>query len=144
MCSICNCELPRHRDGHVTKATIKAHNQGRRHTDNVFRQEYLDWCPPKRSLRRAKWVDAQNPDDARQALLLGVVVTRLRAAHGSMDAARTAWAVESDAALNRLESPALKTALWRPAAAHVAQQHVSSAASDAWPVVNLVIAWAHA
>jgi hypothetical protein len=78
-------------------------------------------------------------DDARQALLLAVVAARLRGVHGSMDVARTVWAIEADAALNRLESPVLKAALWRPATAHVAQQHVRSAASDAWLVVKLVI-----
>jgi len=84
-------------------------------------------------------VEAERIDGARQALLLAVTAARLRAAHGSMDVARTVWAVESDATLNRMESPALKAALWRQATAHVARQHVCSAASDAWLVVKLVI-----
>jgi hypothetical protein len=150
MCSICGCELPRHRDGHVTKATIKAHNRGQKHSvakdrcDEEDAARFKAGCTAMRVriehdalARERKRIESINSTS--QALLLSVVATRLCAAHGSMHAARTAWAVESDAALNQLESSALKAALWRSAAAHVARQHILRAASDAWLVVELVI-----
>ena len=138
-CSVCSCDLPTQRNGTVLRITRRAHNQGQKHRNNVDRQtrQWVDQLEKKiEALERAR---IQRIDDARQALLLAIVAARLRAAHGSMDVARMVWAVEADEALNRLESPALKASLWRSAAAHVAQRHVCSAASDVWLVVKLVI-----
>lgn len=115
------------------------HNQGQRHRDNVYRQTQERLEKGRRMLAAMERVEAKRIDDTRHALLLAVMAARVRAAHGSMDVARAVWAVEADAALNQLESPALKAALRRPATAHVAQQHVRSAASNAWLVVKLVI-----
>jgi len=138
MCDICGCELPTHFEyGHVTKATIKAHNRGRKHqaAERRFHKgDYQGWL---REHIRCEALARSGRKD--QILLLAVVATRLRAAYGSMDAARTLWTVESDAALDQLESSALKDALKRPAAAHVAKHHILKAASDAWLVVNLVM-----
>ena len=138
-CSICRCALPVQRNGTVLKTTRREHNQGQRHRDNIHLQaqearDQARWQCEALERERVKRID-----DARHALLLAVTAARLRATHGSMAVARTVWAVEADAALNQLESSALKASLWRPAAAHVAQQHVRSAASDAWLVVKLVI-----
>ena len=143
-CAICGCELPRYRDGYVTKATIKAHNRGRKHSDNVDRLECTAMrVRSERETLARESARIERINSTRQTLLLAVVATRLRAAHGSTDAARTSWAVESDAALNQLESSALKAALRRPAAAHVAKHHILRAASDAWLVVKLIINVAH-
>ena len=49
------------------------------------------------------------------ALTLGLLITRLRAKHGSMAEARDAWAHEADARLNALDMPALQVQLLRPA-----------------------------
>jgi hypothetical protein len=119
---------------------IKAHNRGRRHSDNVDR---LMRVRSERETLARESARIERINSTRQTLLLAVVATRLRAAHGSTDAARTSWAVESDAALNQLESSALKAALWRPAAAHVAKHHILRAVSDAWLVVKLIINVAH-
>jgi len=127
------------RDGTVLRTTRREHNQGQRHKNNVHlqAQKLLDEARWQReAIERER---LQRIDDARHLLLLAVMAARLRGVHGNMDVARTVWAVEADAALNQLESPALKAALWRPATAHVAQQHVRSAASDAWLVVKLVV-----
>jgi hypothetical protein len=137
-----------HRDGHVTKATIKAHNLGQKHQaaksrrdediaamsssyERVAFREYIAREALARINNRLQY--------KRHILLLAVVATRLRAEYGSMDAARTLWTIESDAALNQLESSALKAVLKHPAAAHVSKHHILKAASDAWLVVNLVI-----
>lgn len=138
-CSVCNCDLPMQRNGTVLKSTRRAHNQGQKHRNNVYVTQQQVRDQTRRQLEACRLAEAKRINDARQALLLAVVATRLRAAHGGVDIARTVWAVEADAALNRLESPALKAALWRPAAAHVAQRHVCTAASNAWLVVKLVI-----
>jgi|SaaInlV_125m_DNA_1040241.scaffolds.fasta_scaffold02364_3 hypothetical protein len=138
-CSFCNCQLPTQRDGTVLRVTRREHNQGQKHANSVERQRQEARDQTRRQLEACRLAHAKRIADARQALLLAVVAARLRAAHGSMDAARTVWAVEADAALNQLESPALKAALWRPATAHVAQQHVRSAALDSWLVVKLVV-----
>ena len=138
-CSVCRCALPVQRDGTVLRTTRREHNQGQRHKNNVHlqAQKLLDEARWQReAIERER---LQRIDDARHLLLLAVMAARLRGVHGNMDVARTVWAVEADAALNQLESPALKAALWRPATAHVAQQHVRSAASDAWLVVKLVV-----
>ena len=127
------------RDGTVLRSTRRTHNEGQKHRSNVDRERQAGRDQTRRQLEACRLAHAKRVDDARQALLLAVVATRLRAAHGGVDIARTVWAVEADAALNRLESPALKAALWRPAAAHVAQRHVCTAASNAWLVVKLVI-----
>ena len=138
-CSVCDCKLPQQRDGTVLRATRRAHNQGQKHRDNVYRQTQKRIDEGRRVFAAMERIKAERIDNARHALLLAVMASRLRCAHGSMDAARTVWAVEADAALNRLESPELKAALWRPAAVHVSQQHIRRAASDAWLVVKLVI-----
>lgn len=137
-CSVCRCDLPTQRNGTVLKTTRREHNQGQKHRNNIDRQaqqarDQVRWQCEAFERERVKRID-----DARQSLLLAVVATRLRAAHGSMAVARTVWAVEADAALNQLESPALKAALWRPTVAHVGQRHICNAASDAWLVVKLV------
>ena len=137
--AVCNCDLPVQRDGTVLRTRRREHNQGQRHKNNVHRQaqavrDRTRW--QREGIERER---LQRIDDARHVLLLAVVAARLRAAHGSMDVARTVWAVEADAALNQLESPTLKAALWRPAVAHVAKGHVCSTAFDAWLVVKLVI-----
>lgn len=149
MCDLCRCELPRHRDGHVTKATIKAHNRGTKHTfaeyrrDNVWSITYvtkgLALSTLGEDIQRDELAREERVNHKRHILLLAVVATHLRATHGSMDAARTLWTSESDTALNQLESSTLKDALRRPAAAHVAKHHVLKAASNAWLVVNLLI-----
>ena len=138
-CSVCRCDLPKQRNGTVLKSTRREHVQGQKHRDNVYYQTLERLDEGRRMFAAMERVKAERIDDARQALLLAVTAARLRAAHGSMDVARTVWAIEADAALNQLESPALKAALWRPATAHVARQHVCSAASDAWLVAKLVI-----
>jgi len=138
-CSVCNCDLPTQRDGTVLRTTRREHNAGQKHRNNVDRERQAVRDNTRRQLEACRLAHAKRIDDARHTLLLAVVATRLRAAHGGVDIARTVWAVEADAALNRLESPALKAALWRPAAAHVAQRHVRTAASNAWLVVKLVI-----
>ena len=138
-CTVCGCDLPVQRDGTVLRSTRRTHNAGQKHRSNVDRQRQAVRDNTRRQIEACRIAHAKRMDDARQALLLAVTATRLRAAHGSMDVARTVWAVEADAALNQLASPTLKAALWRPAAAHVAQRHVCSAASDAWLVVKLVI-----
>ena len=138
-CSVCSCDLPVQRDGTVLRLRRREHNQGQRHRNNLHRQAQAVRDRTRHQLEACRLAQAKRIDDARHALLLAVTAARLRATHGSMAVARTVWAVEADAALNQLESPALKAALWRPATAHVAQQYVSSAASDAWLVVKLVI-----
>ena len=45
------------------------------------------------------------------ALALGLLITRLRAKHGSIAEARDAWAHEADARLNALDMPSLKVKL---------------------------------
>ena len=138
-CSVCSCSLPIQRNGTVLKSKRREHNQGQKHQNNVERQREEVRDRTRRQYEACMLAHAKRMDDARQALLLAVTAARLRAAHGSVAVARTVWAVESDAALNQLASPALKAALWRPAAAHVAQRHVCNAASDAWLVVKLII-----
>jgi hypothetical protein len=138
-CSVCSCDLPTQRNGTVLKSTRRAHNQGQKHVNNVDRQRQEARDQTRRQVEACRLAHAKRIADARQSLLLAVVAARLRAAHGSVAVARTAWAVEADAALNQLESPALKAALWRPATAHVAQQRIRGAASDAWLVVKLVV-----
>ena len=59
--------------------------------------------------------DAAEKRQKRQALALGVVATRLRAAHGSVEEARAAWASAADARLQKLDAPWLESALRRPA-----------------------------
>jgi|MEHZ01.6.fsa_nt_MEHZ011644227.1_17 hypothetical protein len=146
MCSLCRCELPMHRDGHVTKATIKAHNLGQKHQAAKSRRDeedaatFASECVAFREyIAREALARIDRLQYKRHILLLAVVATRLRAEYCSMDAARTLWTIESDAALNQLESSALKAALKHPAAAHVSKHHILKAASDAWLVVNLVI-----
>jgi len=123
----------------VLKSTRAEHFRGQKHRNNVYRQTQERIDEGRRVFAAMERVEAERIDGARQALLLAVTAARLRAAHGSMDVARTVWAVEADTALNQLASPALKAALWRPAVAHVSERHVCSAASDAWLVVKLVI-----
>ena len=138
-CSVCSCSLPIQRDGTVLRSKRREHVQGQRHRDNVYRETLERQDEARRIFAAMERAEAARIDGARQALLLAVTDARLRAAHGSMDVARTVWAIEADATLNRIESPALKAALWRPAVAHVSERHVCSAASDAWLVVKLVI-----
>lgn len=135
-CKVCGCDLPTQRDGTVLKSTRRAHNQGQRHIKNVNLEQQQSVRSLVEYLRRER---VRCINDMRQALLLAVTATRLRATHGSMDGARTAWAVESDLAISQISNPSLKAALCATAEAHVAQHHVRSAASDAWLVVKLVI-----
>ena len=106
--SFCKCDLPTQRNGTVLKSTRREHAQGQRHRENVYRQTEERREEGRRMFAAMERVEAERIDGARQALLLAVTAARLRAAHGSMDVARTVWAVESDATLNRMESPALK------------------------------------
>tara|TARA_Y100000389_G_scaffold124461_2_gene121816 strand:- start:112 stop:630 length:519 start_codon:yes stop_codon:yes gene_type:complete len=138
-CSICRCDLPTQRNGTVLKSTRAEHFRGQKHRNNHHRQTQEAVDKGRRVRATMERIEAERIDGARHALLLAVTAARLRAAHGSMDVARTVWAVEADTALNQLASPALKAALWSPAVAHVANRHVCSAASDAWLVVKLVI-----
>ena len=138
-CSVCSCSLPIQRDGTVLRSKRREHAQGQKHQNNVERQRQEVRDRARRQFEADQRARAKRIDDKRHTLLLAVTAARLRAAHGSMDVARTVWAVEADTALNQLASPALKAALWRPAVAHVSERHVCSAASDAWLVVKLVI-----
>jgi hypothetical protein len=74
-----------------------------------------------------------------QALLLGIVATRIRAVYGSVNEARIAWNTEAVKILSRLNLPKLENALCRPAAEHVAKSHILHTASESYAVVKLIL-----
>lgn len=119
MCDVCRCELPINRSGHVTRECRRIHREGAKHQAALLRQ-----CAEKQAthaLQLAQW-RREWAEEARQrraervhALTLGLLVTRLRAKHGSMAEARNAWARAADERLNALEMPALHVQLLKPA-----------------------------
>ena len=74
------------------------------------------------------------------ALLLGVVVTRLRATYGSIDDARVAWLMESEHRLQRTNLPDnLKTGLLVPTTAIITAKALQSLAREQHLLVSLLV-----
>jgi len=117
-CSVCCCKLPLNRHGHVERATRKAHNQGAKHQAQLSaiarekieasERRYAQFCAEQAAARK------QARQERRLAVALGVLATRLRARHGSMEAARAAWAEAADATLQSVELPELRLKLHGP------------------------------
>ena len=108
MCDVCGCELPLNRSGHVTRVCRRTHREGAKHRAAVAEQERA-WWEAAEALRRQRRVERVH------ALALGLLVTRLRAAHGSMVEARSTWVREAAERLAALHSPELEAALAPPA-----------------------------
>jgi len=117
-CSVCYCQLPLNRSGHVERATRKAHNQGAKHQAQLSARARDEEEARLREHRR--WLAAlhaeqlQKRRERRLAITLGVLATRLRARHGSMEEARGAWAEAAAAALASVELPELRLKLHGP------------------------------
>lgn len=118
MCSICGCELPINRSGHVERVTRRFHNQGAKHKARLsaiareereerdrYRAQIFAECHARRQQER---------EERRLAITLGVLATRLRARHGSMEGARDAWAEAADVQLQSVELPELRLKLRGP------------------------------
>lgn len=119
MCDVCRCALPINRCGHVTRECRRTHREGAKHQAALLKQ-----CAEKQQAHarelaqwRREWAEEARQRRAERvhALTLGLLVTRLRAKHGSMAEARDAWAHEADERLNALEMPALQVQLLKPA-----------------------------
>ena len=119
MCDVCGCALPINRSGHVTRECRRRHREGAKHRAAVATQQREREEAHARELAqwRREWAEEARQRRAARvhALTLGLLVTRLRAKHGSMAEARDAWAREADERLNALEMPALQARLLRPA-----------------------------
>ena len=119
MCDVCGCELPINRCGHVTREVRRAHREGAKHQAALLRQCAEKQAAHARQLAqwRREWAEGERQRRAERvhALTLGLLITRLRAKHGSMTEARSTWAHEADERLNALNMPALQVQLLRPA-----------------------------
>jgi hypothetical protein len=115
-CTVCKCELPVNKFGHTLKVWRRAHAEGSKHRMAlVSHSTRLQVEPlPDTYLYNAARAGKRQKRQA-LALALGVVATRLRAAHGSVEEARAAWASAADAQLQKLDAPWLETALRMPA-----------------------------
>lgn len=94
-CNVCQCILPVTREGRVTKAVQKQHDQGAMHQAEERSLMYAqmgEWQLTPRRLKLHYQQYTQPRRAARLAIALGVLATRLRARHGSMRAARASWA----------------------------------------------------
>lgn len=119
MCDVCRCALPINRCGHVTRECRRTHREGAKHQRALIEKQ---WAEAEEARRWGEWFSRKCAEEERQrraervhALTLGLLVTRLRAKHGSMAEARDAWAHEADERLNALEMPALQVQLLKPA-----------------------------
>ena len=115
MCDVCRCELPINRSGHVTRECRRIHRAGSKHQAALTRQQ-------REREEFYERFQAHQAEQARQqraarvhALTLGLLITRLRAKHGSMAHARGAWAQEAVARLTVLDAPELQQQLLGPA-----------------------------
>ena len=103
----------------VTREVRRVHREGAKHQAALARKR--DEQQQALAAEHAQWrrecaLREQQRREARvHALTLGLLITRLRAKHGSMAEARDAWAHEADARLNALDMPALQVQLLRPA-----------------------------
>lgn len=118
-CSVCQCDLPINRSGHVPRETRRDHNNGSKHQTNLNhirrREEEELKARNQRALSewRAERLEVQR--QRRLAVVLGVLATRLRARYGSMDDARIAWAEQADSKLATLQPTELRLTLRDPA-----------------------------
>ena len=119
MCDVCRCELPINRCGHVTRECRRTHREGAKHQAALARKQWAEAEEARRwgeeFRRKCEEEERQRRAERVHALTLGLLVTRLRAKHGSMAEARSAWAHEADERLNALEMPALQVRLLGPA-----------------------------
>lgn len=123
-CAVCKCTLPVNRDGRVTKAVQKRHDEGAMHKAELNSLDYMqmgEWRPTQRQLRQHEREYTQPRRAARLAIALGVLATRLRARHGSMEGARESWAEAAEETLRVLQPAALRSELEGPAARALAQ-----------------------
>jgi hypothetical protein len=114
--------------GHTLKAWRRVHADGLQHRIalvNSPSRPSRSWVGPlpEESLREVLLAEARQ---TRHALALGVVATRLRASHGSVEEARAAWASAADAQLQKLDAPWLERALRRSAAEALARREIGA------------------
>lgn len=113
-CAVCKCELPVNKYGNTLKVWRRAHAEGSKHRMALVSYSTRHRVEPLSDAHLYDMARAEKRQ-IQHALALGVVATRLRAAHGSVEEARAAWASAADAQLQKLDAPWLETALRRPA-----------------------------
>ena len=92
MCDVCGCKLPINRSGHVTREIRRTHKAGAKHQAALARRAEEHERAAEANLRRLEreWAEGARQRRAAciHALTLGLLITRLRAKHGSMAEAR--------------------------------------------------------
>lgn len=136
-CTVCQCDLPRNRCGHVTRKTKRVHRYGAKHVANANKQAnaLLDQIEAERISAVA--VFQKQKQERLCMLALAVASHRIAKEYGSVGEAR-------ETALVIAESVVIEDQL-RPTSASlgklIAAKIVLNAANGAYDVVSLVAQW---
>ena len=138
MCSVCGCDLPMEKNGTILRATRAAHNRGAKHNANLSRQREERKGMRRRILQQMRLDELQLKKDKSNALLLGIVATRLRSEHESVEDVRLAWLLESETLLLRLDNPGVEAALLEATTKAIAAAHLRSVAREGHLLMELL------
>ena len=151
-CSVCNCELPRVKNGTVPRHVRRTHEQGWKHQRNSValqrqREEALYdfsafWAREEERRREEEaQARARLRAEAEQALRIGVLATRLRARHGDLASFRASCLREGEKRLAETSLPSdLKRALVGPAANALAARELKELAGAQFLLLSLLAA----
>jgi len=127
MCSVCQCPLPI-QNGHVTRKARAMHFHGAKHQSNVRRA--------KQCKQLLYFVfEPRKVDDA---LLLSIVATRIRTAHGSLQEARVEWRAESASLLRAIDNPDVESAILDATYTAISNSKIRSIARDSHALHELL------
>lgn len=138
MCSICRCDLPVQKNGTITRATRTAHNQGAKHNSNLSRQRWEREAAGRYVLEHMRLDELQLKKEKSNALLLGIVATRLRSEHASIEEVRLAWLLESQTLLLKLGNPVVESAILEATTRAIAAAHLRSVAREGHLLMELL------